>query len=115
MFSGSSYPMKLTGMLCDHTGSGKSEMVASKPEVPISQPVDKIGTRLNTISKGISMFLRYSYPIGQSRTLHDLTGSGNSKIVASKPEVCISRPVNMIGTQFQRLYPCFRGQATRRD
>ena len=44
MFSGSCYPMKSTEMLYDQTGSGKSEMVASKPEVPISQPIDIIGT-----------------------------------------------------------------------
>ena len=45
MFSGSSYPMKSAGELYDQTGGGKSKMTASKPEVPISQPVDMIGTR----------------------------------------------------------------------
>jgi hypothetical protein len=38
MFSGSSYPRKLTAMLYDHTGSGKSNMAAAKPEVPVSHP-----------------------------------------------------------------------------
>jgi hypothetical protein len=38
MFSGSSYPMKLTEMLCDYTGSGKSNMAAAKTEVLICWP-----------------------------------------------------------------------------
>ena len=50
------------------------------------------------------MFLRSSYPIEQSRTLHVLTESGNSKMAASKPEVPISQPIDMIGTRFERLY-----------
>jgi hypothetical protein len=45
MFSGSSYPMRLTGMLYDQTSSGKSKMAASKPEVSISRLVDMIGTQ----------------------------------------------------------------------
>ena len=69
----------------------------------------------NTISQALSMFLRFNYPIGQSRTLHDLTGSGNFKTADSKPEVCILRLENMIGAQFQRLYSRFQVQATRRD
>ena len=48
------------------------------------------------------MFLKFSYPIRQSRTLHDLTGSENSKMAASKLAVSISCRVNMIGTQLQR-------------
>ena len=36
-FSGSGYPMKLTAMLYDQTGSGKSKMAASIPEVPTSR------------------------------------------------------------------------------
>ena len=62
------------------------------------------------------MFLRSGYPIGQPRTIHDLAGSGNSKMAAFKPEVCVYIfLVNMIGTQFHWLCPCFWGQATRRD
>ena len=45
MFPRSSYPMKLTGMRHDQTGSSTSKMAVSKPDVPISQPVDMIGTR----------------------------------------------------------------------
>ena len=37
MFMRSSYPMKSTGMLYDQTGSGKSKMAASIPEVPTSR------------------------------------------------------------------------------
>ena len=55
----------------------------------------------NTISKaeGFMYVLRSSYPLGQSRTLHDPTGSGNAKMAVSKPEVSISRPVSMVETQ----------------
>ena len=67
----------------------------------------------NTLSKAVFMFLRSSYPIGQSITLHDLAGSGLSKIAASKTELWISRLVNMISADIQRLYLCFWGQATR--
>jgi len=45
MFSGSSYLMRLTGMLYDQTGSEKSSMAACKQEVFISQPVDVIETK----------------------------------------------------------------------
>jgi len=46
MFSGSSYPMRSTGMLYDQTGSGKSNMAASKQELHISQLVDVIETKV---------------------------------------------------------------------
>ena len=49
MFSRSSYSMGLSGMLYDLTGSGKSNMAASIPEVPISKLVDKIETKLQRI------------------------------------------------------------------
>ena len=113
MFSGSCYLMKLSAMLYDLTGSGKSKMAASKLEVPIFQPVDMIE---NTISKAMSIFLWSGFPIGQSGIMYYLTGSGNSKMAAFKPEACICIfLVNMIRTKFQRQYPCFRGQATRRE
>jgi len=41
MFSGSSDPIWLLEILCDLTGSWKSKMGAYKPDVPISQLVDK--------------------------------------------------------------------------
>jgi len=36
MFSRSNYPMRLSKMLYDQTGSEKSNMAAFKPKVPIS-------------------------------------------------------------------------------
>jgi len=45
MFSRSSYPMGLSNMLYDQTGSEKSNMAAFKPEVHIAKLVDKIGTK----------------------------------------------------------------------
>jgi len=41
----SSYPMGLSIMLYDQSGSDKSNMVAFKLEVPTSKLVDKIGTK----------------------------------------------------------------------
>src|SRR5664279_2445855 len=49
MFSGSTYPMELPGMLYDLTGSGKAKMASFKPEVPVSQRVDKIGTKFQRL------------------------------------------------------------------
>ena len=45
LFSGSSYPMRLTGTLHDQTGSRKSNMAAAKTEVLITQLADQLGTR----------------------------------------------------------------------
>ena len=53
------------------------------------------------------MFPRSSYPIKLTGMLYDQTGSRNSKMAASKPEVPISQHVDMIGKRFQRLYICF--------
>ena len=49
----------------------------------------------NTILEAIyiSMFLMSSHPKGQLRILYDLTGSGKSKMTASKPEVDIGNNV----------------------
>ena len=49
MFPGLSYPMELTGMPYDKTGSGNFKMAASKPEVHIAQPLDIIGTRFQKL------------------------------------------------------------------
>jgi hypothetical protein len=67
-------------MLCDLTGSEKSNMAASKPEVPISQLVDKIGTKFQRVClcfRGPAF--RREYPC---RMLFDLTGSENSMMAA---------------------------------
>jgi len=49
MFWRSSYPMGLTKMLYNQTGSEKSNMAAFKPEVPISKLVDKIGMKVQRL------------------------------------------------------------------
>jgi len=46
MFSSFTYPKHQLEMFEDFTGSGKSNMVAFKSEVPISKLVDKIGTKV---------------------------------------------------------------------
>ena len=93
----------------------QQECCTTKPEVKIqdgglqteSTHISACRHDRNTISKAKSMFLRSSYPIEQSRTLHVLTGSGKSKMAASKLDEPISQTVDMIGTHFQRLYLCF--------
>ena len=65
----------------------------------------------NEIPTDITMFSRSSNPNGQSALLLNLTGS----MASFKPEVLISQLVDNMWTKFQRLYPCFRGWATRRD
>ena len=92
--------------LNDQTGSDKSKMVASKPEVPKSQPACRHDR--NTILKAM-------FPIGHSKLLYDLTGSGIFKMAGSKPEVSIPRLENVIRKQLQRLCLCFWGRATWRD
>jgi len=39
----------------------------------------------------------------------DATGSGKSKMAASKLQICLSQFVNKIATKFQRQYLCFCG------
>ena len=48
------------------------------------------------------MFLRSGCPIGQSRILYDQTGSGKSKMAASKLEIRRSQLVHKIAMKFQR-------------
>jgi len=45
----STNPMNVLEMLSDLTGNGKFNMVASKPGVPISKIVDKIGTKVQRL------------------------------------------------------------------
>ena len=45
MFLGSNSSIELRRILCNQTGSGKSKMAASKPEVLISRLIDEIETR----------------------------------------------------------------------
>jgi len=82
----------------NQTGSGKSNMPASKPEVHIAQLVDKIGTHLQRLYYICGNRLSS----GTIKNVFDLTGSGQFNIAASKLELPISRLVDRIGTQFQR-------------
>jgi len=65
MFSRSSYPMGLSQILNNLTGSNKSNMAAFKPDVLTSKLVDKIGTKVQRlylyiyIYVYIYMFTRY--------------------------------------------------------
>jgi len=69
MFSRSSYPMGLSQMLYDQTGSDKSNMVAFKPEVPISKLVDKIRKKVQRLC---IRFRGPCYPIGLTGVYCDL-------------------------------------------
>ena len=53
--------------------------------------------------------------MGIVQILSDQTGCGKSNMAASKLGTPISQLPGEIETKLQRLYPCFRGQATRRD
>jgi len=44
------------------------------------------------------MFSRSSYPMGLSKMLFDIPGSGKSNMAASKPEESISKLVDKKGT-----------------
>jgi len=57
MFSGSSYPMRSTGLLYDQTGSGESNIAISKQEEHISQFVDVIATK---VVQRINALLKYT-------------------------------------------------------
>jgi len=45
--------------------------------------------------------------------LPDVNGSRKSKVAAVKPEVYVSRLVNMIESKFKRHIPCFWGWPTQ--
>ena len=117
MFSGSSNPMKSTGMLYDQTGCGKSKMAASNIWDMCTGSTHIYACRHNrrTNLKAISMFFRSSYPIEQSRVIYDLTGNRKSKTAASKLQIRISQLVHKITTKFKRLYLCFLGPAIQWD
>ena len=94
MFLKSNYPVEQSKTLHVLAGSGNSKMAASKPG---STHILACRQDRNTTPKTISMILRSSYPIKQTRTLGVLAGSGNSKMVSSEPNVSISRLVDMMG------------------
>ena len=63
----------------------------------------------------IPMFSGSSSPIRLFAMLRNETGSGKSKMAVSHLEILIAQLVHKKATKFQRLYLCFRGQATRLD
>jgi hypothetical protein len=67
----------------------------------------------NAISTATPIFAGSRNTKRSVRTLSDVTGSRNSKMAATKPEVLISRLVYYIATRFQRLPPYLRGPGTQ--
>ena len=98
----------------EETGNTKSKMAACKFEIRIILACRPIQDR-NEIPTAITMLARSSKPMILCVLWWDLTGSMKTKMASFKPEVSLSQLVNNIGTKFQRLYQCFRGQATRGD
>jgi hypothetical protein len=76
MFSRTRNSMALMPMLADVTGRRNFKMATDKPEILISQLLDKIGTKF-TIAK--LMFSRTMNPMSILRILSDVTGCRNSK------------------------------------
>ena len=54
------------------------------------------------------MFLEMGNLMKVLFSVSDVTGSQKSKMVAVKPEMLISQPVDEIETNFKILNPCFR-------
>jgi len=100
-------PMELSAKLSDVTGSGKSKMAASK----LPKYIAACTQGINEIPTAIPMFSGPNYPIKIVAMLYDQTeetGSGKSKMAASKFPKCTSQLVHL-ATKFRRIYPCFRG------
>src|SRR5208282_5698800 len=110
MFSGSGNSMSPSAILSDLTGSWKFKMAVVKPEVVISQPLDKIATPFQRLTPPFS---GSSNSAALLRILPDATGSRILKMAATKSEVIISQPLDKIATPFQRLTPYFRGPPTQ--
>jgi len=98
MLSGSSYPIRLTRMLYDQTGSGKSNITASRTRSTfISACRDR-----SIVSTVIFMFLGFSYSMGMMKLLDDLNGSHKFKMASFKMYISISKLVDKITSKFQR-------------
>ena len=94
IFSGSGKSMSPSAILSDLTGSWKFKMAAVKPEVLLSQPLDKIATPFQRLTQ----FQGSSNSAALLRILPDATGSRILKMAATKPEVLISQPLDKIVT-----------------
>ena len=89
--------------MLDIRGVQKFKMAAYKPEVLISQLVDKIEMPF----QGLPPFSGYSNSIVLSSIILDIRGVQKFKMAAYKPEVLISQLVDEIETPFQKLPPIF--------
>ena len=72
----------------------------------------------NEISTALPMFSGSRYQMRIVATLSYQAGINRkwkSKMVTCKCEMLISQLVHKIARNYQRLYPCFRSQATQRD
>ena len=69
---------------------------------------------IKEIQNGIPTLSTSCYPMRLKRIFYNQTGSGKSKMAASKPEILLSRLVDEIETKSQRLNLHFRGQAIQR-
>jgi len=92
-------------MLYALTGRGKSKMALFKLDSA------SLLIKQERNSTNVYIYAVSSYSVGLSRMLHDLTGSGKSKMTSIEQEGPISQLVDKIGTKFQRLYLCFQGLA----
>jgi len=85
--------MGLFQILSDQTGSGKSNMAASKLKILTSQLLDEIEMKFQWARP---TFSRSNISMGLVQILSDQTGSGNSNMAASKPEILISQLLDEI-------------------
>jgi hypothetical protein len=91
MFSRSTHPMELLKMLYNKTGSEKSKMAASKTGNTYISACRLDSNAIPTATPTLSMS---SNSIGLVQSLHDRTGSRNSKMAAAKLEIPISQLVD---------------------
>jgi len=95
--------MELSKMLYNQTGSKKFNMVAFKPEAPISKLVDKIETKVQRLYIYINICLRGHATNGTNGSvLRPYARKCNSKLASMKPEILLSQLEDKVDTSFQR-------------
>src|SRR5664279_1147325 len=77
-------PNNAFGILCDLTGSRNSRWRTPDRNFNFNTYVSACRQHRNEISKAILMFSGSTYPMELPGMLYDLTGSGKSKMAASK-------------------------------
>ena len=112
MFSRSMNSNKLFPILCHASGSWKSKMAALKEEILIDQHAYNIVAKFPRLETCILRLINSAerFPILFNASLYQ-----QSKMADPKPKILISQSVYNIAVQFQRLYPCFRGQEIQRN